>query len=296
MPKTVKKSVKVTSYKRHAPRPNSGLPQHHKPCPTIAQIRAEFARHGHTKPTSAHIRAARSHIKKGAGWGDAIAAVLRKVGPSVVRGVGKLATKIPAIIRGTSGAARAVASKIPNVVASRIPGTMANMERKATQELAQRAISRMKFQPNREAFENQAKLIKFNANKKLPAGMKDTRNEVFNKGLPFRIQSAVDKIATPGVKPPPRIPPSLANTLPPQMDSLAGIKNAFDPKKNALKKASGRHKSTRIRLHKPKGGIITKTGTNKFTLLSHKGKSLGTYSSMAGAQARERQVNYFKHL
>jgi hypothetical protein len=32
-----------------------------------------------------------------------------------------------------------------------------------------------------------------------------------------------------------------------------------------------------------------------FRLVSHTGKSLGTYPTKAAAQKREQQVNYFKH-
>lgn len=36
-------------------------------------------------------------------------------------------------------------------------------------------------------------------------------------------------------------------------------------------------------------------GKGGYTLYSHKGKSLGTYPTRAGAEKREKQVNYFKH-
>ena len=39
---------------------------------------------------------------------------------------------------------------------------------------------------------------------------------------------------------------------------------------------------------------IRKIG-GKYRLLSHKGKNLGTYGSRAGAEKREREVEYFKH-
>ena len=39
---------------------------------------------------------------------------------------------------------------------------------------------------------------------------------------------------------------------------------------------------------------IVKSGSS-YTLLSHKGKSLGTYADKAAAEKRERQVEYFKH-
>jgi len=32
-----------------------------------------------------------------------------------------------------------------------------------------------------------------------------------------------------------------------------------------------------------------------YRLMSHKGKNLGTYPTRAGAEKRERQVQYFKH-
>lgn len=39
---------------------------------------------------------------------------------------------------------------------------------------------------------------------------------------------------------------------------------------------------------------IEKTG-GKYELVSHSGKDLGKYSSKAGAEKREKQVEYFKH-
>lgn len=39
---------------------------------------------------------------------------------------------------------------------------------------------------------------------------------------------------------------------------------------------------------------IVKTG-DKYELVSHSGKNLGTYDSRAGAEKREKQVEYFKH-
>ena len=41
--------------------------------------------------------------------------------------------------------------------------------------------------------------------------------------------------------------------------------------------------------------VIRKVG-DKFRLYSKKGKNLGTYDSRAGAEKREKQVNYFKHM
>lgn len=41
--------------------------------------------------------------------------------------------------------------------------------------------------------------------------------------------------------------------------------------------------------------VIRKVG-DKYRLLSKKGKNLGTYDSKAGAEKREQQVNYFKHV
>lgn len=35
---------------------------------------------------------------------------------------------------------------------------------------------------------------------------------------------------------------------------------------------------------------------NGFRLLSKKGRNLGTYATKSGAEKRERQVEYFKHL
>ena len=41
--------------------------------------------------------------------------------------------------------------------------------------------------------------------------------------------------------------------------------------------------------------MIKKLGDNKYQLMSQDGtKNLGVFSSMKGAQARERQVRYFK--
>jgi len=40
--------------------------------------------------------------------------------------------------------------------------------------------------------------------------------------------------------------------------------------------------------------MIRKTGS-RYELVSHTGKNLGKYSSKAGAQKREKQVEYFKH-
>lgn len=40
--------------------------------------------------------------------------------------------------------------------------------------------------------------------------------------------------------------------------------------------------------------MIRKVGKNKYRLVSHTGKNLGTYKTKAAAQKRERQVNYFK--
>lgn len=41
--------------------------------------------------------------------------------------------------------------------------------------------------------------------------------------------------------------------------------------------------------------IIRKVGKSSWRLYSHSGKNLGTYSSRAGAEKREREVQYFKH-
>lgn len=41
--------------------------------------------------------------------------------------------------------------------------------------------------------------------------------------------------------------------------------------------------------------VIRKIGGDKYRLYSKKGKNLGTYDTRAGAEKRERQVQYFKH-
>lgn len=41
--------------------------------------------------------------------------------------------------------------------------------------------------------------------------------------------------------------------------------------------------------------MIKQLPNGKYRLYSHKGKNLGTYSTRAGAEHRERQVNYYKH-
>ena len=41
--------------------------------------------------------------------------------------------------------------------------------------------------------------------------------------------------------------------------------------------------------------MIKRLPNGKFRLYSHSGKNLGTYSSMVGAENREKQVNYYKH-
>lgn len=41
--------------------------------------------------------------------------------------------------------------------------------------------------------------------------------------------------------------------------------------------------------------IIRKVGKKSWRLYSQSGKNLGTYGSRAGAEKRERQVQYFKH-
>jgi len=41
---------------------------------------------------------------------------------------------------------------------------------------------------------------------------------------------------------------------------------------------------------------IRKIGPNKYRLYSKAGKNLGTSSTKSGAEKRERQVNFFKHL
>jgi hypothetical protein len=41
--------------------------------------------------------------------------------------------------------------------------------------------------------------------------------------------------------------------------------------------------------------IIRKLDSDKYRLYSHSGKNLGTYDTRAGAEKRERQVQYFKH-
>lgn len=41
--------------------------------------------------------------------------------------------------------------------------------------------------------------------------------------------------------------------------------------------------------------MIKKT-KDGYRLVSHTGKNLGTYPSKKGAEKREKQVNYFKHL
>lgn len=41
--------------------------------------------------------------------------------------------------------------------------------------------------------------------------------------------------------------------------------------------------------------IIRKLDNGKYRLYSKSGKNLGTYGSRAGAEKRERQVQYFKH-
>jgi len=41
--------------------------------------------------------------------------------------------------------------------------------------------------------------------------------------------------------------------------------------------------------------MIRQVSGGKYKLVSHSGKSLGTYDSKKKAEERERQVNYFKH-
>ena len=45
----------------------------------------------------------------------------------------------------------------------------------------------------------------------------------------------------------------------------------------------------------PLNEIIRKLESGKYRLYSHSGKNLGTYDTHAGAEKRERQVQYFKH-
>lgn len=40
---------------------------------------------------------------------------------------------------------------------------------------------------------------------------------------------------------------------------------------------------------------IRRIGPNKFRLVSKKGKNLGTFRSLKAAEAREREVQFFKH-
>ena len=78
--------------------------------------------------------------------------------------------------------------------------------------------------------------------------------------------------------------PELAGTEKRSQDAIAGIKKANQDYQDIL----DREKATKEDIRKVKGG---------YRLVSKKsGKNLGTYPTRAGAEKRERQVQYFKHM
>jgi hypothetical protein len=71
-----------------------------------------------------------------------------------------------------------------------------------------------------------------------------------------------------------------------QMAKEGPRKTVWDPVKRVYKT---------VPVNPPKTETIKKVGS-EYELVSKKGKNLGKYPSKAGAEKRERQVNYFKHM
>ena len=83
------------------------------------------------------------------------------------------------------------------------------------------------------------------------------------------------------------------------LDNPAARQEYFDYMTH-LRGKHGKEYSTRIHqkataLAKPVGETIVKVGS-QYELKSHTGKNLGKYPTRAGAEKREQQVNYFKHV
>ena len=80
-----------------------------------------------------------------------------------------------------------------------------------------------------------------------------------------------------------------------QREGILKHANNIDLKAKVITKTGGKKMTAGAAMKTvAKGGVIIKEG-DKYKLLSHKGKDLGTFSNVAQAKNRERQIQYFKN-
>lgn len=281
--KPSKKSVLVRTYARHKPRANSGLPQHHAPCPSEATIRKLFAQHGMHNPSRVHISKVQRSARKGEGWGDVIKGLAKSIIP-----------KIPAALRGArslvSSGAKAIGSKAASLgskVIQSLNSAKINSAKKPSNYMSSE-IKQIQHQANFNKVKKQ-----LNANKIINQNVGARHYDKYvqpklDQNLRDKTKKTLDSLSA-NFKPKTQIKPTLPPPTPLPDRFLQHSLQKFDS--NRAKQTLG---GTRIRIMH--GGIIEKRAPHSFELMSHKGKSLGKFPSYTRAIKREQQINYFKSL